>query len=276
MMHISLAGLLLLLALADPAPAQQRTEVDRVETLVAAGEYADARALLERWWQRVSGGEHAEAAIRARALLLRARLAVEPRSAEQDYLAVVLGHPTTPQAAEALLALGQGLLATGDIARAVAYLERLVADYPASPQRGPGLVWLARARRANGNDSGACAATRRGLMDPAADSDLAPLLRIEEAASCRATAMAPAVPERFTIQSGAFREHRGAAALAASLRKAGFEPRLVFLPGSPPLVRVRVGRFPAAAAAEEHARRLRAAGFTVLVVDDATRERASP
>jgi hypothetical protein len=238
--------------------------------------------------------------MRARAHLLRARLAPDLRSAERDYLAVALGHPTTPYAPHALLALGQGFLASGDRARAVAYLQRLVDDYPGSTHRPVGFLWVARARRLEGDLAGACIAARAGLAGAA--PDVAALLRREEQAVCQPAeegdnaprtqgqgaardpgrtnqpagrtnqAERPAASQgRFAVQSGAFRQLDGARALADRLRSAGYEPRIVLVSGSR-LLRVRVGRFPSAADAEAFAARIRTAGFPAVVVNDAHQE----
>lgn len=177
-----LAGVL---APATPALGQVPT-LARVDSLVNAGSYDDARQDLDRWWSArdqfvVPGSDM------ARALMLRARLAPDPATAEPDYLAVVLGYPASEHAPEALLRLGQGLLATGDATRAAAYLGRLIADYPGRPQRLTGLLWLARAHAAARRPGPACTAARQGLQD-ARDPDLATMLRAEVESSCAAVA----------------------------------------------------------------------------------------
>ncbi len=285
-MRCLIPALLALAVLAGRAHGQA-AELDRVDALIAAGDYAGARTAIERWWRDGDDVRRAPAAARVRALMLRARLAPDPAAAERDYLAVALGHPTSPFAPEALLSLGQGFLATRDIVRAASYLRRLVDDYPASPHRPTGLLWLARARRLHGDTATACATTRHALES--ASADLATLLRREEAAVCPHAApaaadsspaatpdSAPAEPAgRFAVQAGAFRQPGGARALADRLRRAGHQPRVVLVPGSS-LLRVRVGRLADAAAATALARRLGAAGFAAVVVRDADRERTPP
>jgi tetratricopeptide (TPR) repeat protein len=292
---VAILGVVALTVVLAPTAHAQENEVDRAEALVAAGDYAGARAALERWWQSPDGGDGAAPALRARALLLRARLATDPAVAEKDYLALAIGYPSAPEAPHALLALGQGLLATGDIPRAITYLERLVHDHPNSPLVPTGRLWLVRAHNLEGRRDAACEAARKGIAVAAGDTDLLALLRAEEAAACAAAANATAgatpagtpAPQRddasrtgenaanarYAIQAGAFRQARGAEELAERLRRAGFEPRIVAVPGSD-LRRVRVGRFADPAAAAELIRRLRAAGFTAIVVDDAGSERA--
>lgn len=188
------AALGAILVASVPAAAQVPT-LERVDTLVAAGDYEGARTDLERWWSArdqfvVPGSDM------ARALMLRAQLAPDPAAAEPDYLAVVLGYPASNQAPEALLRLGQGLLATGEAARSAAYLGRLVADYPGRPQRLTGLLWLARANAAARRPGPACTAARQGLED-ARDPDLAAMLRAEVESSCAGLA-ATGVPASAT------------------------------------------------------------------------------
>jgi cell division septation protein DedD len=289
-----------------PAPSSaQVPTLDRVDSLVAAGRYDDARGTLDQWWSAreqfdVPGSDQ------ARALMLRARLAPDPDAAEPDYLAVVLGYPTSDQAPEALLRLGQGLLATGEATRAAAYLERLVADYPGQPQRVPALLWLARANTAARRPAAACTAARAGLRDTR-DPDLAAMLRVEESASCavgsrdvaaEAPAPRPAAEEppaavqrepapagrpvsapaatsatgQWGVQAGAFRYREGADALMARLREAGYEPRIVLVPANS-LMRVRVGRFASGDEAARLVARLKSDGFDAYAVRDVGQER---
>lgn len=269
-------------ATAGHAGAQVPT-LDRVDSLVTAGRYVDARSILDQWWSardefEVPGSD------RARGLMLRAQLATDPEEAEPDYLAVVLGYPTSPHAPEALLRLGQGLLATGDATRAAAYLERLIADYPGRPQRTTGLLWLARANSAARRPGTACAAARQGLQD-ARDPDLRAMLQIEAGAACAvraqpepppaepadATADTPAATGDFAAQTGAFRYQRSADDLVERLREAGHQPRIVRVPDSQ-LLRVRIGRFATSEAAERLVAQLHAEGFEAVLVSDADRE----
>lgn len=267
-----------------PAAAQVPT-LDRVDSLVTAGQYDDARAILDQWWSArdefdVPGSD------KARALMLRAQLAPDPEEAEPDYLAVVLGYPTSPHAPEALLRLGQGLLSTGDATRAAAYLERLVADYPGRPQRTTGLLWLARANTAARRPAAACGAARQGLQSTD-DPDLRSMLQVEAGASCGIAQSAPAeepaegpaeepdTPEaaagEFAAQTGAFRYRRSADELIEQLQENGHQPRLVNVLRKD-FLRVRIGRFETSEEAERLVDQLRNQGFDAVVVSDADEE----
>lgn len=295
----TLRAAVLALAAATAVPAAADGQVPTlaaVDSLVLAGQYDAARGILGRWWSARESFD-VPASDMARALLLRARLATAPARAEADYLAVVLGYPASDLAPDALLRLGQGLLATGDAARAVAYLDRLVADYPGRPERLTGLLWLARANTAARRPAAACAAARSGLED-ARDPDLAAMLRVETGIACSAvtaragsassSAATPSASDApsatdapgardasagdWAVQSGAFRHRAGADALMERLRRAGFSPRLVRVPAND-LLRVRVGRYTTSGEAAALVTRLRDQGFDAVVVRNAGQER---
>ncbi|MGH7477056.1 MAG: hypothetical protein ACRELD_12250, partial [Longimicrobiales bacterium] len=118
-------ALLCLLSLATPALAQ--SPLARADSLARSGHATAARAHVADWWRANGAAASPE---RPQALYLRAILQRRFSDAEPDLLALVLGYPTTPQAPDALLRLGQGLLAAGDTSRADAYLRRLAIDYP--------------------------------------------------------------------------------------------------------------------------------------------------
>jgi cell division septation protein DedD len=289
--------LLLLAPAATPRDTlAQVPTLDRADSLVTAGDYDAARNILDGWWSArdqfdVPGSDM------ARALMLRAQLAPDPETAEPDYLAVVIGYPTSPHAPQALLRLGQGLLAEGDATRAAAYLERLVADYPGRPERLPALLWLARANNIARRPAAACSAAQRGIQDTR-DPDMRAMLEVEAAASCavgadasqpeqpaeRRPAQRPAQQPRqdtgadrtasgsISVQAGAFRYRESADNLMEQLREAGHQPRLVRIPESG-LLRVRVGRFPSDDGARALIDRLRDQGFDAVLVRDVADER---
>lgn len=299
--------------LAATAPAAgQVPSLGRVDSLITAGDYDAARENLGLWWSArdrfvVPGSDM------ARALTLRAQLAPDPTAAEPDYLAVVLGYPASPHAPEALLRLGQGILATGDAARSAAYLGRLVTDYPGRPQRLTGLLWLARANSAARRPGAACTAAREGLRD-ATDPDLAAMLRVEAATACSASTAAdaatpgglagglpgagapparPAGPPAGTTTpaagaggarigdpvDGEWAVQSGAFRyLAGAERLVGKLEEAGYSPRlvrvpRSDLLRVRIGRFTSADSAAALVARLRSQGFDAVAVRDAAQER---
>jgi len=81
----------------------------------------------------------------------------------------------------------------------------------------------------------------------------------------------PSERGRFTVQLGAFSSEGRAEALRQRVADAGFEARLVTVPGSS-LIRVRVGVFDAQEGARVILERLRELGFTAALARDAHRE----
>jgi tetratricopeptide (TPR) repeat protein len=118
---------------------------ERVDSLIALGRVRDARVAPE--WQRagesagkVDGGQ------RARGLYLAARLTENAADAQEKYLNVALSYPTSREAPEALLRLGQALIAAGDAGRAATYFDRVIRDYSKAPARADAYLWLTRAQ----------------------------------------------------------------------------------------------------------------------------------
>jgi hypothetical protein len=178
------------LSMACVAPAlAQQDALENIEHLVAVGRLTEARSTLDRW-NRVTGSRMAGNA-KARALLLEARLAVDPAAAEAAYQAIALSYPTSPQAPEALLRSGQGMVTAAELgtrrdaaARAVRLLERLIADYPRSPHRDSGRLWLVRAHVLAGSKERACTVARHALDAGVGDEDVAHMLRVEFSSHC--------------------------------------------------------------------------------------------
>jgi cell division septation protein DedD len=181
---------LILAASASHARAQDAA-LDRVQNLAATGRFTEARNTLEQWERSFADPRsNATPSDRARALYLRGVLSTDPKEAEEAFLAVALSYPSSSSAPGALLRLGQGLLASGEANRAVTYLERLRADYPGSPHRETGWLWLARAHMAAGSPVAACAAAREGITQ-ASSANLVTLLELERDNTCAVQREAP-------------------------------------------------------------------------------------
>lgn len=178
---------------ASNTAAQQDATLRRIEELAGSGRFTEARATLERWNREHPESRPVDGDTRTHALLLGARLAVEPETATEHYLALALGYPFSARAAEALLRLGQAFVASAELGgdsgrgaatRAVGYLQRLVSDYPGNPHRTPGILWLVRAQALAGRTADACRtavdALAAGIPDPEVDD----MLRVEHATWC--------------------------------------------------------------------------------------------
>ncbi len=156
------ASVLAACALAWPQGAEGQDRLARAEDALWEGDAATARSELAAWFERSAATASGDD--RGRALLLRARLADDPAVAERDYLEVVHGYPMSPAAPEALLRLAQWTLYRQQEDRAVAYLDRLVADYPTWGRRDEARLWLARALRAAGRRDDACSAAATAAL----------------------------------------------------------------------------------------------------------------
>jgi hypothetical protein len=295
---LSTAALVVLLALTPGSVRAQDATLDRIHNLIAAGRFTEASNTLEQWERSHSDPRSsATPADRARALFLRGTLSDDPKDAEEAFVGVVLSYPSSFVAPEALLRLGQSLVTTGEARRAVAYLERLRTDYPGSPHRETGWLWLARAQFAAGSANDACATARTGL-DATTSPNLRVLIELERDRACapgaqsaaarasqqatRAAApteaaatqssRAAAPAGEFAVQTGAYRERSSAQNIADQMRARGFDVRVVLV-GDSPLHRVRFGAFPTSADAAAAARTIQAAGFATIIVSDVREER---
>lgn len=219
-----------------PAAAQDAPSLDRVEELAGQGRAEEAREMLLAWWAASAGTANRRDA--QRGLWIRGRLTVDPAQAELDFQRLVIEYPGGPYSDLALFRLAQSAYAAGDSLAAVGNVARLAREYPTSVARREAEAWLATA----------------GPAPPRA-----------------APAAGAPVAGQFTVQLGAFSGLVRAEALQRRASDAGFDARLVTVPGSP-LIRVRVGVFDAQEGADAILSRLRDLGFTAAVARDANRE----
>lgn len=251
--------------------ADRGPSLDRVETVLDSGRVEEARAALDRWFRQRSGG--APAADRARAHLLRARLASEPAAARREYTRVALEGGR--HGARARLRLAQLDLAQGRLEPALEELELLRADYPGTPLAAESWLWTGRVHQDGGRAGEACRAYRQAVTT-AGRVDRPELRRTADQAldSCagegdgRAGAAGDgedAQTGSFAVQLGAFSTEAAARALRERLGAAGVDARVVRSPDDG-LHRVRAGRFPRRAAAEARSTELEEQGFRAIVV----------
>jgi hypothetical protein len=250
-----LATALLVLSHAEPVVAQGAVSLDEVEALMAEGRIIQAREVLEAWLDsRLDSASRDE---RQRGIWLRGRLTVDPSMSEVDFRRLVLEYPGGPYSADALYRLGLFAELRGDGTEARSLLERLIRDYPASPLVEDARPWLASLA---GKDVPPPRPDLQG-GEPSPGIDTLP-----------ETVMAAPLDSAeaswsFAVQLGAFSSLERARSLADRLRHAGYEPRIVGIPGDD-LARVRVGRFPLREEAQALAGELQGRGFEVRVVAD--------
>jgi hypothetical protein len=259
-------------------------DLARTEGLVAEGRFAQARELLEGWWN--SGAQGASRQDLQTGIWLRALLTVDPDMADLDYRRLVVEFPGGPYSDESLLRLSRGAEARGDLPAARRYLSILVRDYPDSPHRPEARSLLARVPEGAtrvGDPLPGQADPRRGV-DPAPQvrrdpEPVAPPLAAlpEREAADRDRAGDLPIPEAapYTAQLGAFSTGERAQALAAHLENEGIRVRVVFLDESD-LYRVRTGAFETRDEAADGVARLRSLGFEASIAMDRERERPIP
>jgi hypothetical protein len=186
---------------------------------------------------------------RQRSLWLRARLTVDPSLAELDLRRLVLEFPGGPFSDDALLRLAQAAESRGDPDGAFVHYTALVRGYPGSPFAAAAREWLDR--------EGPGVEARRAEEAPAPEEGR--------------PSTPPEAVGSFSVQVGAFRRLEGALSLAQDLRAAGFEPRVVTVPGDA-LIRVRIGKFLVREGAEGLRRSVESSGFEATLVTDAQSE----
>ncbi|HET9439070.1 MAG TPA: SPOR domain-containing protein [Longimicrobiales bacterium] len=181
-------GLVWLLAVALMLPATawaQRGFLEQAEEKIASSAFGDARLLLQRWQRENPNAARVDQEQQARYHALRARIITNADSAEDNYLTVALNYPTSKVAPEALLRLAQARALRQDTAQAIAYLERLLADYPNSEYRPLAAVWLARTKSPTGGNAEICELMRG--MKPSTNPETITHVKAEQTRICAKT-----------------------------------------------------------------------------------------
>jgi cell division septation protein DedD len=285
------AALAATVLLAAPPAAEGQSaaaDLDRTSRLVEEGRFAQARELLEGWWN--SGAQGASRQDLQTGIWLRALLTVDPDMADLDYRRLVVEFPGGPNSDEALLRLSRGAEARGDLPAARRYLSILVRDYPDSPHRPEARSLLARipegatgvVEPAPGRVTGppevrdAPQPTPQVRRDPV---EAAPSREARPGGGRTDPGGAADLPSPdvapYTVQLGAFSTGERARALAARLEEQGLPVRIVLLEGSD-LYRVRSGAFETRDGVENGVARLRSMGFEASIATDRERERPLP
>lgn len=188
-----------LLAGAAAAHAQDG-RLERVHNLIATGRLTEARNTLVQWERdNAASSSTATSDDRARALYLAGVLSTDAQAAEDAFIGVVLSYPSAPVAPEALLRLGQGLYTAGENDRAITYLERLRSDYPRSPHRETGMLWLTRAQLARGDAATACGTARESLFGTT-NENVRTLIELERDRACAASGGIAAQPDPWNAR----------------------------------------------------------------------------
>ena len=274
----------------------------RAQRMVAEGQGDAGRALVEAELRAAAPGSSRY----VEALFWRAALAASAAEAERDYKRIIIEHPLSPWAADALLRLAQLELARGDRARALEHLDRLMLEHPASAARPRTAYWMARVLFEQGDARGACARLAEAERStPAQDVELRNQVEyyrqrcvgvdtsaVAAADTARSSPAAPdttatrptraAAPDTaaaapvagrgegrgaYTVQVAAYNTRAEAERLQRRLRARGFEARVA---GSAKPYRVRIGRYATRAEATEAMRRMQQANVFGFVTEAET------
>lgn len=147
----------------QPSPAVVQA-ASRARTLVEAGDGAAARTLLDSLVNAQSTGS----ANLAEALYWRATLSERVSESEIDWKRIAIEAPLSARTPDALVRLGELEVLRGRTASARTYFERVTRDFPDTPQRVKGTLWVARSWFDDRDAPKACAAlsTLRGVAVP--------------------------------------------------------------------------------------------------------------
>lgn len=261
-----MALLALVLGLAVPTSAQTLDDVDR---FVRDGRMQEAREALMVW---IEANPRPSRADRQRVLWWQAALTVDPAQAEPMFRRLVLEYPGGAFTDQALYRLSLAAELRGDLLEAEAGFSTLVRDYPVSALRDDAADWLSRNREALAEAHARVDAAAREAGPPRPGGAVTPPRSDVQEAPPPPDTRVRAQAGDYAAQVGAFTTVERASALAAQVREAGFESRVVQLEGND-FFRVRVGRFDTIAEAREMIARLHAAGLDAGLATGATKER---
>jgi cell division septation protein DedD len=286
-------GALAMLLTATRVDAQDATvsagvvrEVGRARAMVEAGAGADARALLDSLVRQQQPGSNDL----AEALYWRATLAERATDAERDWKRLIIESPLSPRTADALVRLGEFEMLRGRPGTARPYFDRVVKDFPDTPQRAKSTLWVVRGWFDERNTEQACQVLgampvskvpdgelrlqydelgRRCANAPksAAPADKAtdkPATKPTEPTAEKTTALTNTDGARYSVQLAAYDTRSEAEASVKRLKGRGIEARI---DGESKPFRVRVGRYKTRADATAALAKLKKAGQTGFVAE---------
>lgn len=243
--------LVLLIALATAAPLAAQAPTDSslamALRLVTEGQGDSARALVRARLARLASGD----SLYPETLYVSAVVAGDMESAIAALRRLSVEYSQSSWADQALLRIAQLRFAAGEYAQAGRFAERVLDDYPFSDVRAAAAFWAARVRLEQGDVEGACAFLNTAAADAGDDVELAnrasfylqrcsAVAQADTAAADTTQGAAVARDTVFAVQVVAVRTAAAADEAMRSLRRAGFEPRV--MRDADGLFKVRVGR----------------------------------
>jgi cell division septation protein DedD len=136
----------------------------RAQRMAAEGQGDAARALVQHEIDIAAAGSPRY----VDALYWRAVVAATAADAERDLRRIIIEFPLSPRNEDALLRLAQLEMTRGDNDQALAHLQRLVIDHPASPSRARASFWMARVYFDKNQTPAACRSLADALHNTAA------------------------------------------------------------------------------------------------------------
>lgn len=253
---------LLLLLLVTSARALTAQDLSEVRRLAQQGQQDSAYAAITEVLARTPATDTAYAEV----LYTAGNLAPTTSAMRLAFQRVVTEQGRSAWADDALLRLAQIDYAVGDHAGAVEQVERLRADYPASPLLGMAALWGARAWFARDNIAAACVLLADGIQHAGDDVELRNQLAFYQGRCGNRAATATPVTAPDTVR----REPPAPVSEPPVVTPPVETPastQSVPAPGGPTW-RVQLAAVGTAAAASEIAARARRAGFEAVVIQE--------
>jgi TolA-binding protein len=182
------------------------------------------------------------------ALFAAGVVAQAPESALTYFRRVSIEYSRSRWAPAALLRLAQYAFARGDWNGALRSAERVLLDYPGSPEAAPAAYWAGRSQLELGNLAEACRLFERAEANAGLEVEVANrarfyLQRCRTAAGDTQAARTPPAATRatFSVQVAAVQSPVAADEVMRSLRARGYDPRVIR--DTDGLFKVRVGQF---------------------------------
>lgn len=162
----TLLAVVLLAGAASGSAAAQ--DLDEARRMAQQGQVDSARAVLARLLAATPAIDPRYPEI----LYVQGGLAASTAEMQRAFQRVALEYPNSDWADDAILRLAQIEYAVNDPQGALRQVERLRADYPASPLRGIAALWGARAHFAMNNTAAGCVLLAEGLEQGGGDVEL--------------------------------------------------------------------------------------------------------
>jgi hypothetical protein len=246
--------LLLLSSAATAGWGQQDERVVAAVHMAQEGNSDSARAII----QSLLASYPTNHPVYAEALYAAGTIAPTAPDAQRYFRRVALEYSFSPWADDALLRLAQIRYVSHDPLGTVRAVERLRADYPASPLLPPAAYWAARASVDLNDEDAACTWISLGLSRAGSDIETINQLRYFRGRCGDGVSASPgpspgeqAAPPTgpvYRVQVAAVSSRAAADELAASLRNLGYAVSITEDAG---LYKVRAGAYPDRAPADE-------------------------